>query len=404
MPYTMGGLGIAEVEALERLPRELQALLAAESSDPSFVAEFLVPALRTPDPYETIMARIVREAAGKELADMGLADHGLGKSFFKRAASAIKRVHKAVEKKIVPKAIQKLHAKIQKPMKKVWRKYGNIIIQIAGVVLAPFTGGASLAAAAVLVAANSAYNAKRAADQAKKAAKAEAGAMEADANRQTAELAAQVDRFYADNQAWFLEHGIGPDQWARLTLDQKIDIINAGAKGTLPVGIGPEVSGPGAAAPPGYAPPPGAPPGYGPPPGAPAPGAPGAPGEPGYGPPPAAPGEAPAGVFDIMVEGKKLGTAANLDDAVEAALGATISGDRFEILANGQSMGLRVRTSDGAIEVPADIEAQVRAMPRAKMGEFVAQAEAEMAAAAGGGFPWWLLLVGGGALKVTGVI
>ena len=122
--------------------------------------------------------------------------------------------------------------------------------------------------------------------------------------------------------------------------------------------------------------------------------------------PPSAPGgEAPqegatVGTFDLLVEGQRVGTFSTLEDAARAALGMTQPGDRFEVIANGQSTGLRVRTSKGSIDVPPDIEAQVRAMPREKMAAFVAQAEKET----GGGFPWWILLVGGGVVaKVAGV-
>ena len=384
-------LGTTEIYELERLPKELQQILAVESEDPTFVTEFLVPALRTEDPYETIVSQIVREATASELAGMGLSDYGLGKSFFKRAAGAVKRIHKAVQKKIVPKAILKIHKKVGKVGKKVWRRYGSIIIMVVGAALTLLTGGAAGPVIAVLAAANTAYMNKRKADEAKKAGKTEAAAMAAESDKQMAELAAQVDQFYADNQPWFLEHGITPDKWAQLTLDQKVDIINAGAKGTLPVGIGPEVPGPEGQAPPQVQ--------------APAPGA-APPGAPAWREPeaPPSPAEARAGTFDVLVEGNKLGTAATLEDAVAAALGATIPGDRFEIIAGGQSTGLRVRTADGSVDVPPDIEAQVRSMPRARMGEFVGDAEKAIAERGGGGFPWWLILGGGGLLKVAGVI
>lgn len=106
------------------------------------------------------------------------------------------------------------------------------------------------------------------------------------------------------------------------------------------------------------------------------------------------------GTFDVLVEGQKIGTFGVLGEAAQAALQATTPGDRFEVIANGQSTGLRIRTSSGSIDVPPDIEAKVRTLPRERMGEFVEKAEKELADKKGGGFPWWLLLVGGGAALV----
>jgi len=433
--------GAVEIDKLNRLPKRLVDALAEESNDPEFVA-YLVGVLRAPDPYAALV-----DAMGKELAaeQMGLdgylgyvgmdgLDH-LGKSFFKRVGSAIKRVAKKViidPHKKVFQTLKKVEKKVVRGAEKVWRKYGNIILTVVGAVLAPFTGGASMAAASVLIAANTMYAKKKAADAAKRAAKKEAGQLQAEADTANAQVMQQVDQFYRDNQAWFIEHGITPDKWAQLTLDQKIDIINAGAKGTLPVGIGPVVdpnTGQPVSTPPGGGMPPagtivGPPPGgIQPPPsgggatwgggggGGPRPGGAvqegGGGGEASYGPPPG--GGAPAdagptvGTFDLMVEGQPAGTFPTLEEAARGALAKTTPGDRFEVYANGKSTGLRVRTSSGSIDVPADLVAQVRGMARDKMGEFVAQAEKDTKG--GGGIPWgWILLAAGGAAKITGII
>jgi hypothetical protein len=440
-PSLDGFFGQLEIRALEKLPTPLQVALAEEAQDPEFLA-YLVAVLRTPDPYNAIMDAMAKEMAAEQMGldgylgyvGMDGLDH-LGKSFFKRVGSAIKRVAKKViidpHKKVFA-AVKKIEKKVVRGAERVWRKYGNIILTVVGGVLSIFVGPAAMAAASVLIAANTMYRQKKAADAAKKAAKKDAAAQQAEADRQTAEVTAQVDKFYQDNQAWFVEHGITPDKWAQLTLDQKIDIINAGAKGTLPVGIGPVVdqntgqpvttpgTSPGTGPPAGGAGPAAQPSGGAPPSGAtwgggggggPAPGgyAPGGGegggGEPGYGPPPGSEGSAPAAAqpdtFALLIEGQQAGTFTKLEDAAKAALAMTKPGDRFEVIAGGKSTGLRVRTSSGSIDVPPDMEAQVRAMSRDKMGEFVAQAEKETK----GGIPWgWIILAAGGAAKITGII
>lgn len=105
----------------------------------------------------------------------------------------------------------------------------------------------------------------------------------------------------------------------------------------------------------------------------------------------------------MLIEGAHVGTFPTLEGAAKAALAMTQTGDRFEVIANGKSTGLRIRTSSGSLDVPPDMDAQVRSMSHEKMVEFVAQAEKDTKGA-GGGFPWWILLVAGGAAKVTGII
>jgi hypothetical protein len=101
------------------------------------------------------------------------------------------------------------------------------------------------------------------------------------------------------------------------------------------------------------------------------------------------------GTFIVLVEGKSVGTFSKLEDASNAVMGLSIIGDRFEVLANGKSTGLRIRTSDGSVDVPADIEAKVRSMPRDQVLAFVSSAEKEVAK--GEAVPWWLILGGGAA-------
>jgi hypothetical protein len=396
-----------EQRAFAALPPMLQEILldeAAENED--FLGYYIIPTLRTRNPYQTFIGDFGRAMAEDGVYVGQLGDLG---SLKKRLKKAVKKVSKVIHAPAM-KAIRS----VAKGTKKVWRKYGNIIIGIAGAALALFTGGAALAAAAALSAANTAYMTKRAASAAKKAASADAASLAAQSAQQEAELLVQVDKFYDENRAWFEQYGITPDKWAQLTLDQKIDIINAGAKGTLPVGIGPVVdpnTGQPVSTPPSGGPPPG---GVQPPPsggGVTWGGGGGGGGEDAqYGPPPSAPGGAPVdqdttvGTFDLLVEGQRVGTFTKLEDAAKAALGMTVPGDRFEVIANGKSTGLRIRTSSGSVDVPPGMEEQVRAMPRDKMGEFVAQAEKDVKKDSGG-LPWgWILLAAGGAAKITGII
>lgn len=258
--------GLGEVEAIRRMSPAVQEFLADASLEcPEFVPDYLLGIL---DEYECPNDKILHDLSlavyHLNCQDLGLAGYdddgsGLGElgGVFKKIKKAVKKVAKKViapvkkviekvtpkpllnlQKKVakavtsVNKKVMQVHDKIEHVAGQVGKKYGNTIITAAGVILAPFTGGASLAAAAALTAANSAYQKKRAADAAKKAGKAEAAAMSADAAAAEAETMRQVDAFYAANQQWFITNlGVTPDQWARLTLQQKIDLINSGATG-----------------------------------------------------------------------------------------------------------------------------------------------------------------------------
>jgi hypothetical protein len=480
MSESWEGIGAREIAVLETLPEDLQQYLALEAEDPEFVNNFLVPALRSGDAHGIILETIAREytahamGAIDDTSEFYEWDTGMGKSFFKKVFKKITQIPKKIQKiikKVLPKSVLKLVKKVGPWVSvgmpaKTFRKIGPILISIAGAVLAPFTGGASLVAATLIVKARQMYLAKNAADAAKRAARADYAEQKKAADAAEAETLAMVDKFFADNPAWFLQHDITPEKWATLTLDQKIDIISGGAKGTLPVGIGPveapppgasteptmaqvdayynanlslfvpygvtpdkwagftlaqklEIIRTGVAAPttpgtpttpttpavtttaPSYAPSTYVPPAYA---------------QPGYSQPTSQPSFAPSqpdytqapsadtqqaqasaaaeviaakGTFDLYVEGQKTDTFSTLEIASKSALMRTKLGDRFEIIANGVSTGLRVRTSSGSIDVPADIEDKVRGMDRAKMGEFVAQAE--NATSTGSAIPWYLL-------------
>lgn len=117
-----------------------------------------------------------------------------------------------------------------------WQKYGNIAIMVVGAGLALFTGGASLAAASALTAANTMYQKKRESDRAKQAGRRDAERLKKEAAAAEADTTRQVDDFYRQNQSWFVNNlGVTPDKWSALTLDQKIGLLNSGTTGRPPV-------------------------------------------------------------------------------------------------------------------------------------------------------------------------
>jgi hypothetical protein len=420
------GLGAVEFEALDRLPKSLIQVLADEAEDPEFVEEYLIPTLRSPNPKEKILEDITTELVeAQRPGTMG--DLGKKKGFFKKLTKIHKKLFHELPKKLVPKSVRKIAKKIGKPVMKVWHKYGNVIIGIAGSALALFTGGASLAAASVLIAAKNMYDAKKAADKAKREAKKEAGALNAQADQAQAQVASQVDDFYNQNQAWFLQYDMTPEKWAKLDLDHKLAFINAGANGQLPPGTTPTqltadqattqaqqtaAAAEDAGVPPSAVAPQGAPgQGYATSGGG-APGTAPTTGE-AAGPPPegyetvaeeeqaAEAKQAPAGNYEVMIEGQSAGKFTSFSDATKFAIDNTTRGDRFEIMLNGKSTGLRIRVSDGSIESPPGLEDKVRALDHDKMMVVVEQAEKEIAEYkaknGGGGIPWWVILGGGAA-------
>jgi hypothetical protein len=173
---------------------------------------------------------------------------------------------------------------------------------------------------------------------------------------QEAAAMAEVDAFYAQNRGYFEQLGYPASTWALMSLGQKSEAINKATSGTLPesnpISVDPSET-------------------------------------------PAPPtADTVAVTYDLQIEGANSGSFAKLEDAVAAALGATTPGDRFEVLYNGKTTGLRIRTTTGSVDVPADIDSQVRLLSRDKMGQFVVDAETKTAAT-GGGVPWWI--IGGGA-------
>lgn len=183
--------------------------------------------------------------------------------------------------------------------------------------------------------------------------------------QQEAAAMAEVDAFYVQNQAFFAQRGYTADKWSLMSLGQKTEAINKATSGTLPgsnpISVDPSET-------------------------------------------PAPPtADTVAVTYDLQVEGANAGSFAKLEDAVNAAVAATIPGDRFEIFYNGKTSGLRIRTTTGSVDVPADIDAQVRLLSRDKMGQFVVDAETKTAAT-GGGIPWWLLPIAAAGVVAAKVL
>jgi hypothetical protein len=110
-------------------------------------------------------------------------------------------------------------------------KIATPFLAVAGAVLAPFTGGASLAAASAISGVIKATQAAGQATIARNAAAYNAPQQAAAAQQQQSAAAAQLDQFFAANQPWFTQHGITQAAWSAMTTDQKIAILNAGVTG-----------------------------------------------------------------------------------------------------------------------------------------------------------------------------
>ena len=288
LPAYAKALGLDRFEAagFRRLHPEGRAVILEELREPqSRLAIRRI--LSHPDParalqeeiaYNTRLAiRGVKQAIRSGMGDSETADYcdGLGfslKKTFKKVTKAVQKVVqkvaapiKAIHAKIIPKPLQKIEKKVvsevhragqaaqrihesaeqvakrlgtksKQVVKKVWVKYGNTIIGVLGAVLAPFTFGASSAAAALIIAANNVYQAKRAATRAKAAGRADAAQMQAAVDAQEKDLGRQADEIYAQYPDAFRAIGITPEKWASLSTQAKLAIIESLSKGQLPPG------------------------------------------------------------------------------------------------------------------------------------------------------------------------
>ena len=447
--YIPPGLSRKEVAGLHRLSPKSLAIIADELREPASRAT-IVEILRSDDPERALANQIAQETMAaiesvRVTRAAGLSDYdgewiadevGLGglKKTFKKIRKKVSAVHKKVQKAIVPKAVLKVHEKVKEAhkrikkkvktgAKKVWKKYGNVIITAAGAVLAPFTGGASLQVASVLTSANTMYQKKREADLIKKINKREAARLNAEVAAEEEKLKAELDKLYNENKPVFAAAGITDSAWAALSVDQKLAVIEQINSGKMPAsqaavqeqaeeqGIAPppapvvpdwmsaiqsaSIYRQALASAPSYAP------GVPSAPDAPAPSGPPAPGE-------EAPSEAPPGRYELVVEGEKVFETEDSNELFDTIGQKTKGGDRFEVFLNGKSLGLKLRTAGGVISVPKDAEEKVRAMSHGEVRSMVARAAAAVKQAAergevpkeGAGIPWWLI-AGGAAAAIA---
>ncbi len=219
------GLGDASVVAT--LPVEVQKFIAdAQAENPAFMDVYLTEVLALPNPLDRILKDLADAFVTLEASDFALSGLGSIGSVFKNIAKSVIGLH------------QKLFSGLKKGVRvveRVWHKYGNIIIQVLGAVLSIVTFGASLAIAAALTIANNMYQKKQALLKAKDASRDEQNAALAEAVQAEKETLAAVDKFFFDNQQWFVTNlGVGQQKWDQLTLDQKVGLLKTGDTGKLP--------------------------------------------------------------------------------------------------------------------------------------------------------------------------
>lgn len=431
-----GVLDRREKEVLRRMSPRSISVIVAELDEPGSQAT-VHEILRARDPEAALAKQIVRETRAATLQAVRQLSHGLGdygSDLEDAGLGGFKKFRKRLRKKItkaLPKPLQKIKEKVSGAIKRVGRKYGNVIIGVAGAVLAPFTGGASLAAAAALSAANTMYQQKREAQRIAKVNEREAARINAEVAAEERKLAADLDKLYNENKPLFAAAGITDSAWAGLTLEQKLAVIEKINKGQMPaapeavqeqaeaqgVPVPPTTTAPNwmaaiqsasiyqqalaAAQQQPVAPPPAAPsppaPTAGPPPSYPTEGPPAA-----EQPAPAA----PAGNYELYVEGEKVFETEDSNAMFQKVGMVTKEGDRFEVFLNGKSLGLKIRVAGGVISVPADQEARVRTMSHGEVRSMVARAtnvakgEGERPGE-GAGVPWWLILGGAAAVAAA---
>lgn len=404
-------LGPREIAAMRRLSRGSLAIIVNELHEP-ISRSTVKRVLGSSDPEREIAKQVAIEieravsaihtvrAAGlgdHEYDEMELVDAGFG-GFFKKVGKAIKKVAKKVvevHKKVIDKTIKpaiKATVKVAKKsveitkntvkkvievQKKVIKKIGKaikpyipVIIGIAGAILAPFTGGASLAVAAALNAGYAIAMKAKQAREAKKMNKAAAAQMQAEVNAQSADLNRQLDELFTQNQGIFAAAGISQSAWNGMSLEERLAVVERINSGNMPSsqenadaaaeaqGVPPttqssswsqaiqsspvlqqwrDAAGDADAATAGV--------------------------------------QTPTGTYDVYVEGRKVGTGRTLDEASALLAGSSKAGDRIEVLLDGRSLGLKVVTSGGGvIAIPADQAAAVRSMSRSEVDAMLARA------------------------------
>lgn len=171
-------------------------------------------------------------------------DDGLGslKKKLKKAVRKVTKPIKAIHKKITPKPLQKIEKKVSEAHKKVYTKAKRVhekvvrpvlmkyVVPVAGAVLAPFTFGASALAATLITTGYKAYETRQ---QMKVAVTKQKKALAAEEAKYNAEFDAKANELYQQSASThFLPLGYTPDVWAKMTRDQKLQLVEALQKGT----------------------------------------------------------------------------------------------------------------------------------------------------------------------------
>jgi hypothetical protein len=340
-------------QLLRRVPPRLRRIVLAEMRDPES-REVLVPLLHKKDPASALARRLSEEISeevfGEPESEDGL---GLGKRKKKRG---FKRVVKNIKR-------------IKKKTGKVIKKAAPTLLNVAGAVLAPFTGGASLAASSLITTGYSVARKKREAKKAEKRSRREARALEAQAKAEEARIAKEADDLYAQAPDVFASAGVTPEMWSSMTTEEKLGAIEkinrrepvASKEDASKAPVAMEME--------------------------------------------AAEEEVKdleskeiEGDFEVVVEGRSAGKAKDTAEASKLAFEASSEGDRVEIYEGRRRVGgLRVRTDKDLVEIPQDMEARVKALPKEELVKFVRKGEEKAEAKSGRGVPWWLILAGGGA-------
>lgn len=405
------GLSQYEMSALDTFPKGLLKVVADEMDDPEFVS-YLRWRLHQPNAAAKVEADLAEEIYDELFGDdyeyppEEFVVPGLGKGLSKKFKKVRKKVTGVIKKVPGLNKAYAFHKKIHRKVKKALKPYMGIILGIAGVILAPLTGGLSIAAATAITAGMKAYEAKKAAVVAKKQAKAEASVMNAEAKKEEAKAEAELDKFFNESKEYWAEYDVTPEKWAKLTFEAKLELVKAANEGRLPksenaaaIASGPEQA---AAETSGPTPPePGCqvaggltddqlttwrnagwrmvesggarwacPPREGAPP-------------PTTGTVPAA---SPSGNYDVWIEGKKVTTVGSAEAAAEVVGQMAQRADRVEVMYNGQSTGMRVKTDEAYVDVPPEAVEATRNASHEQMVEVVDKAEKK------GGFPGWILI------------
>jgi len=97
--------------------------------------------------------------------------------------------------------------------------------------------------------------------------------------------------------------------------------------------------------------------------------------------------------FTVIIEGREVGRFETAEEASRAAIAGSRVGNRIEFFWGDTSLGLKLRLSTGVVDVPANVEAQIRSMSSeeliAKVDTVARSVEAKAA------FPWWIIPLAG---------